>query len=151
MRRPRHPHHPVVRLAGTLARLPRYLNLAQALVREPALSGGRKAALAAGIGYVLLPLDLVPGIIPIAGQLDDLAALLLGLRQALNGCPPEVAERHLARVGLSRTALDADLRTVAVTSVWLVRRIGALGARALSGSVSLVRRGLGATRREAPA
>lgn len=120
-------------------------------MREPTLSGGRKAALAAGIGYVLLPVDLVPGIIPVAGQLDDLAALLLGLRQALNGCPPDVAEAQLARVGLSRTALDADLRTVGVASVWLIRRVGAFGARALAASVRVVRRGLGLVRGRVPA
>jgi uncharacterized membrane protein YkvA (DUF1232 family) len=109
--------------------LPRYLNLAQRLVRDPHVSPARKAALGLGIGYVALPLDLIPGIIPILGQLDDLAALLLGLRAALDGCPPDEAEGHLARVGLSQSALDDDIRTVQVVGVWLVAQTAMLGAR----------------------
>ena len=124
--------HPLVRLAGVVARLPRYLNLAQALARDPTVSRQHKSALALGIGYAVSPIDLIPGIIPVVGQLDDLAALLLGIRQALRGCPEEVAAAHLARVGLSQTALDADLRTVAVAGVWLVARAASLGVRALS-------------------
>src|SRR5262245_58594432 len=104
--------HPLVRLAGTVARLPRYLNLAQRLVRDPAISPARKAALGVGVGYVALPVDLIPGVIPILGQLDDLAALLLGLRTALAGCPRADARAHLNAVGLTESALDADVRTV---------------------------------------
>jgi uncharacterized membrane protein YkvA (DUF1232 family) len=135
--------HPLVRLAGTAARLPRYLNLAQALARDPALSRKRKAALAVGIGYAVSPVDLIPGIIPVVGQLDDLAALLLGIRHALKGCSAEEAQAHLARAGLSRTALDADLRTVGVAGVWLVTRTASLGMRALAAPLRLLARTAG--------
>src|SRR5262249_36300720 len=74
--------HPLARLGGTIARLPRYLRLAKELFADPAIPPARKAALGAGIFYVALPLDLIPGIVPILGQLDDLAALLLGLKTA---------------------------------------------------------------------
>jgi len=121
-----------VRLAGTVARLPRYLNLAQALIRDPALPRQRKVALAAGMGYTFLPVDLIPGVIPVLGQLDDLGALLLALRHALRACPADVATAHLARAGLSATALDADLRTVAVAGVWLVGGTASLGRRVLA-------------------
>jgi len=133
--------HPLVRLAGTVGRLPRYMKLAAALMREPAVPKGRKAALAAGFGYALLPLDLIPGIIPVLGQLDDLAALLLGVRTALRGCPPDVAEAHLERVGLSHDALDHDLRTTGVAAAWLVTGAGRLGARALAAPLRLLGRG----------
>ncbi len=129
---------PLIRLAGTMARLPRYLNLAQALARDNRVSASRKAALAAGIGYVALPLDLVPGIIPILGQLDDLAALLLSLRYALNGCSDDVVEEHLHRAGLSTTALEADLATVRATGIWLVVGGVKLGTRAITAPFSLL-------------
>jgi uncharacterized membrane protein YkvA (DUF1232 family) len=124
--------HPMVRLAGTLARLPRYLNLAQRLVRDPAVSPARKAALGLGIGYVALPFDLIPGVIPVLGQLDDLSALLLGLRAALHGCPQEAAEAHLSAAGLSQSALDADVRTVEVAGVWLIVETATLAVRAVT-------------------
>lgn len=135
-----HRRHPLVRLAGTVARLPHYLNLAQALARDPVVPKRHKAALAAGIGYAVLPLDLLPGIIPLIGQLDDLGALLLGLRQALAGCPPAVAAAHLRRAGLSDSALDADLRTVAVATVWLVAGAAGLAARVVRAPLRLLGR-----------
>jgi uncharacterized membrane protein YkvA (DUF1232 family) len=83
------------------------------------------------VGYALLPFDVLPGIIPIVGQLDDLAALLLGLRFALGGCPPALARAHLERVGLSETAIDADLQTVRTTAIWLVKGGARLGRQGI--------------------
>ncbi len=131
-------HHPLVRLAGTVARLPRYLYLAQALARDPAVSARRKSALALGLGYAVLPFDLLPGIIPVVGQLDDLAALLLGIRQAVRGLPPEDAAAHLRHAGLAPTALEADLRTVGVAGVWLATRTASLAARVVRAPMRLV-------------
>jgi uncharacterized membrane protein YkvA (DUF1232 family) len=130
--------HPLVRLAGTVRRLPNYVNLAQALAREGALSPAHKALLGLGIAYVASPVDLIPGVIPVLGQLDDLAALLLGLKQALAACPAEVARAHVRRAGLAETALDADLRTIAVVGVWIVGRTATAGARLLRGSLRLL-------------
>jgi uncharacterized membrane protein YkvA (DUF1232 family) len=129
---------PLRQLGATLARLPRYLNLAQALVRDPAISRQRKAALGAGLIYTVSPIDLVPGIIPVVGQLDDLTALLLGIRTALHGCPPAEANRHLARVGLSSAALDEDLATVRRVALWLATQGARLIARTLTGAFRLI-------------
>jgi uncharacterized membrane protein YkvA (DUF1232 family) len=125
----RSPQHPLVRLAGTVARLPRYLKLTHELVRDPAVPATRKAVLAAGYGYAALPFDLIPGVIPVAGQLDDLAAVLLALRHAVSACP-DAAEGHLTRAGLSQTALDADLKTVRDAGMWLARQTAVLGIQA---------------------
>ncbi len=142
-RRARRHRHPLIRLAGTVARLPRYLNLAQALARDPAVGTRHKAALGLGIGYAVLPFDLIPGVIPVVGQLDDLAALLLGIRHTLRTCPPDVADAHLARVGLKASALDEDLRTVAVATVWLASGAASLGARAARAPLRLLGRVVG--------
>ncbi|HUX88167.1 MAG TPA: DUF1232 domain-containing protein [Chloroflexota bacterium] len=129
MRSRRFQGHPLAKLGGTVARLPRYLKLANALARDPAVPALRKSALVGGIGYAILPFDLLPGIIPIVGQLDDLAALLLGIRVALGGCPTDTAQAHLARVGLADTAIDADLQTVRDAASWLARGAIRLGKR----------------------
>jgi uncharacterized membrane protein YkvA (DUF1232 family) len=137
---PRPRRHPLARLAGTVARLPRYLKLAQALARDPAVPARSKAALTAGVAYCLSPVDLIPGIVPVLGQLDDLGALLLGLRVALRSCPDAVAAPHLAAAGLTAATLDADLETVAATAAWLVGGAARLGARTARGGAWLLRR-----------
>jgi uncharacterized membrane protein YkvA (DUF1232 family) len=134
---------PLADLGPTLGRLPRYVRLAGALLRDPDLSRSRKAALTATLGYVAMPLDLVPGIIPVAGQLDDLAALLLGLRYALRGCSAESADRHLREAKLVATDLDRDIAAVRSAAGWIAGavargsiRVGAMtvrGARRLVG------------------
>ncbi|MDQ3702817.1 MAG: DUF1232 domain-containing protein [Chloroflexota bacterium] len=127
--------HPLLRLAGTARRLPRYLILARALVAEPEVPAGRKAVLGAALAYTVSPIDLVPGFIPVAGQLDDLAVLLLGLRQALAGCESEVAERHLAAADVTAAILEEDLRTVQAAISWLVGKTATAALRAVSGSL----------------
>jgi uncharacterized membrane protein YkvA (DUF1232 family) len=140
-RRRRRPYagHPLARLGGTVGRLPRYLRLGRALLGDPALSGGRKALLGLGVAYAVSPIDLVPGIIPLLGQLDDLAALLLGLRQALDGCAPEAARAHLERAGLSEDALDRDLANVRAAAAWILGRGARLGVAAAALPFRLVR------------
>jgi uncharacterized membrane protein YkvA (DUF1232 family) len=127
-------------LGSTALRLPRYLNLAQALVRDPSIAGPRKAALIGGLAYAISPVDLVPGIIPVIGQLDDLVVLLVGIRTALGGCTPSDAEAHLTRVGLSRTALDDDLAVVRRAVLWLGVQSLELAARALGAGLRLLTR-----------
>jgi hypothetical protein len=87
--------------------------------------------LIAGAAYLASPIDLVPGIIPVAGQLDDAAAVLLALRVALAGLPPATRERHLREAGLRAAELDEDLRTVGATAAWMVRGGVRLTTRAL--------------------
>jgi uncharacterized membrane protein YkvA (DUF1232 family) len=130
--------HPIWRVAGTVPRLPRYLKLAKALFDDETVPGARKAILGAALAYTVSPIDLVPGIIPVAGQLDDLAVLLLGVRQALAGCAPERAAAHLADAGLTEAVLEDDLRAVQGAASWLVGQTAAIGARAVSGGLRML-------------
>jgi uncharacterized membrane protein YkvA (DUF1232 family) len=126
---------PRERFTALLGRLPRYGKLAWRLGRSDRLSRSRRAALLAGAAYLASPIDLVPGIIPVAGQLDDAAAVLFALKVALAGLPP--SERHgaLADAGLAEADLSADLRTIGATYAWLGRTGGRLawrGSRAVA-------------------
>jgi uncharacterized membrane protein YkvA (DUF1232 family) len=127
--------HPVAKLGETIGRLPRYLALARALARDPALPRWRKAALGAGLVYLASPIDLVPGIIPVAGQLDDLAAVLLGLRTALRGCTPEAAAAHLAAAGLVDGDIGRDLAIVRGAAGWVAGRVARTTVRIGSASI----------------
>ena len=139
--------HPIWRLAGTARRLPRYLNLARVLVAEDDLPPARRAVLGAALAYTVSPIDLVPGVIPVAGQLDDLAVLLLGVRQALGALPPGLADAHLSRAGLTAAHLEADLQAIQAAATWLIGQTAAMGMRAVSGGLRAL---AGVARRVAP-
>jgi len=121
--------HPAARLRETITRLPSYVRLTRALLAHRRLGRGRKAGLLAGLAYLLSPIDLVPGFIPVLGQLDDLAAILLALRFALRGLPGSAADRLLADSGLSRELLARDLDNVRVGGGWATRSALRIGVR----------------------
>lgn len=127
-----------------LRRLPAYARLAWGLARDPRLSRARRAAVLAGAAYLVSPVDLVPGIIPVVGQLDDLVVALGAIRLALGGLPPEARLQQLRGAGLSGGDLDADLRTTAAIAGWLGRRGLRLGRDLLATTLEVGSRAAGA-------
>lgn len=121
---------PRERVAAMLRRLPAYLRLAWRLAREPLLNRARRAAVVAAAGYLASPVDLVPGVIPVLGQLDDVAVALAAIRLALSGLRPDRRRYHLEAVGLADADLTADLRTTGATAAWLLRAAARTTARA---------------------
>jgi uncharacterized membrane protein YkvA (DUF1232 family) len=51
------------------------------------------------LGYVIVPIDLVPDVALGLGQLDDLAVVLLGLKLFIELSPPDVVRDHLRALG----------------------------------------------------
>ena len=134
---------PRERVAETLHRLPAYLRLAWRLARDPLLSKARRATVVAAAGYLVSPVDLVPGFIPVVGQLDDIAFAIAALKVALSGLDPVRRQEHLASVGLADDHLARDLRTLGATSAWMVRagarttgRVARQGGRAAAAGAS---------------
>jgi uncharacterized membrane protein YkvA (DUF1232 family) len=120
---------PADRFGALVRRFPAYARLAWRLSRDERLSRGRRAAVLGAAAYLASPIDLVPGIIPFAGQLDDAAVALLGLRFALRGLPHGLRHEHLQAVGIREANLDDDLATVRQGAGWLARRGGRLALR----------------------
>ena len=112
-------------------RTPRYAKLAWRLGKDPMLSKARRVAVVAAAGYLVSPVDLVPGFIPVLGQLDDLAFALAALRLALDGLHPDRRRMHLEAVGLEDAHLADDIRTVGATAAWIGRRSLRLTGRVL--------------------
>lgn len=125
---------PTDRFWPLVRRLPAYGRLAWRVGRDPRVPRWRRAVLIGGAAYLASPIDLVPGIIPVAGQLDDAAAVLLGLRFALRGLPPDARLTHLRAAGVAAADLDADLETVRLAAAWIARRGSRLGWRAARGA-----------------
>jgi uncharacterized membrane protein YkvA (DUF1232 family) len=127
---------------AVVRRLPRYLRLALALAKDGRVPPTAKAAVGIGGAYAVSPIDLVPGLIPVAGQLDDVMVLLVALRRALRTCPPALAAEHLERVGLSFADLDGDLAACRAALRWLAaqglrftRRVATAAGRRVWGAV----------------
>lgn len=49
--------------------------------------------------YVLSPLDVIPDVILVLGQLDDIALLFFGTKLFINLCPPDVVAEHRRALG----------------------------------------------------
>jgi uncharacterized membrane protein YkvA (DUF1232 family) len=121
---------PRARFGAMLRRLPRYGRLAWSLSRHPKVTGKRRLALIAAAMYLVSPIDLVPGFIPVAGQLDDAAAILIAIGLALRSLQPAERTAALAAVGLEASDIDDDLRTIGVTYKWIGRQGLKLGMTA---------------------
>jgi uncharacterized membrane protein YkvA (DUF1232 family) len=132
---------PTERFTALIRRFPAYARLAWRLSRDPRISGRRRAAVLAAAAYLASPIDLVPGLIPVAGQLDDVAVALLGLRFALRGLPPAERGTVLGGAGLAEADLDDDLATVRAGAGWLLRRGGRIAVRAGRGAWHLASAG----------
>jgi uncharacterized membrane protein YkvA (DUF1232 family) len=77
------------------------------LLGDRRISRWRKLLLALVLLYLVIPIDLVPDFIPVAGALDDAIVVVVALRAVLHGAGPVLLREHWP--GPSRS-LDAVVR-----------------------------------------
>jgi uncharacterized membrane protein YkvA (DUF1232 family) len=82
------------RILELVRALPRFLVLLVRLFRDPRVSAADKALLAAAVVYVLSPLDLIPDIVPVLGQLDDLYLVALAIDRLVRRTDPDILRAH---------------------------------------------------------
>ncbi len=68
--------------------------LAWRLVREPRVPAATKAVPVLAILYLLSPIDVLPDVFPIVGQLDDLGILVIALKAFVGLAPSVVSLFH---------------------------------------------------------
>ena len=74
--------------------IPDCLVLVGRLIRDERVPRRRKLLLAALVGYLALPFDLVPDFIPVVGQLDDVLIVALVLRHFLRSGGEQLVREH---------------------------------------------------------
>ena len=80
--------------AKALARfIPDCLVLFRRLLADDRVPRSRKFALILLLGYLAMPIDLIPDFIPVAGQLDDAILVAVVLRFVLRGGGPELLDQ----------------------------------------------------------
>jgi uncharacterized membrane protein YkvA (DUF1232 family) len=88
------------RAVWLLFQLPNLLRLYWRLLADRRVPLWPKAVLLGAFGYVALPVDLIPDLMPVIGQLDDLTLLVLVGRAFLWWCPAEVVAEHMRALRL---------------------------------------------------
>lgn len=74
--------------------IPDCIVLFRRLLADQRVPRSRKLLLAALIGYLAMPFDLVPDFIPVAGQLDDAIIVALVLRTVLRSAGADLLREH---------------------------------------------------------
>jgi uncharacterized membrane protein YkvA (DUF1232 family) len=64
------------------------------LARDPRVRRRDRAALGLLVAYLATPIDLIPDLLPVIGQLDDAILAALVLRAVLRGAGPDVVREH---------------------------------------------------------
>lgn len=74
--------------------VPDCLVLVRRLLGDERVPRRSKLLLGFLVGYLAMPIDLVPDFIPVAGQLDDAIVVALVLRAVLRASGPELLREH---------------------------------------------------------
>ena len=107
-RRPRPEGADKETLKGLMRAIPNFLKMLWRLYGDPRVSRLDKGLVLATIGYIVLPMDLVPDFLPFLGQIDDLYLLALALDRLLNNAGVDVLLDHWdGEVSTLETAIAA--------------------------------------------
>jgi len=74
--------------------VPDLLRLIKRLAGDRSLPRGARVRLVLLLGYLAMPIDLVPDFIPVLGYADDVVIVALVLRSVVRAAGPEALERH---------------------------------------------------------
>ncbi len=85
------------------------------VLRSPSISNADKAKIYGALGYFLLPLDILPDFIPLAGFTDDLTAVIWAVHIVWKNITPEIKAMAAAKTAswfgdFDQASADSDLQ-----------------------------------------
>lgn len=83
-----------LRVRDALRLLPDLLRLLRRLAADGEVPRGVRLLLWLLLGYLALPIDLVPDVIPVIGYADDVVVVVWALRSVTRRAGPEALDRH---------------------------------------------------------
>ncbi|MGY1715295.1 YkvA family protein [Geodermatophilus nigrescens] len=99
-----------LRARELLRLLPDVLRLVRRLAGDRSLPRGVRVRLWLLLGYLAMPVDLVPDVIPVIGWADDAVAVALVLRSVVRRAGPDAVARHWPGTGAGLAALRRATR-----------------------------------------
>jgi uncharacterized membrane protein YkvA (DUF1232 family) len=103
---------------GILQTFASQARLAIRLMREPRVSTWTKAMLVGAGLYLVSPLDFVPDVLPVLGQVDDLAIVLVALRTFIGLCPESAVTHHRAALERRQPYSPMTASDVVIDAEW---------------------------------
>jgi uncharacterized membrane protein YkvA (DUF1232 family) len=79
---------------GLIARVPRYLSLLFGLLRDSRVALIDRALVIGALVYLVSPLDVLPDVIPILGQIDDLFLVVTSVSRLIDRTSRDVILSH---------------------------------------------------------
>jgi uncharacterized membrane protein YkvA (DUF1232 family) len=91
--------------------LPNLIKLLGRLIKDPRVPRRSKLVLAAAIGYVMSPIDILPEVIPVAGIIDDMFVIVFALNHLIERAGEDLVVEHWDGpqdlLGMMRSLLSA--------------------------------------------
>lgn len=78
--------------------MPSFVRLFLRLLGDSRVGLFAKAILISGVIYAITPLDFLPDLLPMLGQMDDLAIFAMACKMFLQLCPLPVVREHVAAI-----------------------------------------------------
>ena len=103
---------------GMLKEFLKQIKLVGRLIGDRRVNGFLKLLPIASIAYLILPIDLVPGLaVPLVGALDDAAILWIGSTLFIELCPSDIVKEHRAALDMEASGdageiIDAESRDI---------------------------------------
>jgi uncharacterized membrane protein YkvA (DUF1232 family) len=105
-----------------IRQLPQYVRLLGGLVTDRRVSVVDKLLVVGAIGYIVMPIDLIPDFIPFFGEIDDMFLLVLALQRLIANAGRVVLLDHWT--GDPADLADLNLRgALAAAAFFLPKRI----------------------------
>jgi uncharacterized membrane protein YkvA (DUF1232 family) len=103
---------------GLFRTLVGHARLALRLIREPGVPLVAKAVPFLALAYVISPIDFLPDVFPIVGQLDDLGIVALALQLFIRFCPPAATAFHRDAIAQSRPYSPSTVPGDVIDAEW---------------------------------